>query len=360
MDRVQRKRRLRLLLLTDLALLVLCALCVLTARHLSGLLPSQQAAERWQGDNDLRFDQVSCFLPVDERIQLNQVFQFRYDMLAKFKEALPDEEEPMRLFRDAWSTSGKVVAATSLGKGDARVIAVGGSFFDFHPIRLINGSYLSEEDLMQDRVLLDEDLAWLLFGGTELQGMELRLNGVPYVVGGVIQREQDFASKKAYTAGMGLYMSYDGYKQLYPNAGIDCYELIMAQPVRNFTINFTREKFPIGQGSIVENTDRFSFARRMKVISQFGSRSMQSLGVVLPYWENAARCVEDWCALLTLLALVLALPPAVTALVGGVRLYKRGYRKLTEDWIPDGRDKIEEAIRVRQRRRWLKKHGQHE
>ena len=51
---------------------------------------------------------------------------------------------------------------------------------------------------------------------------------------------------------------------------------------------------------------------------------------------------------------------AVTALVGGVRLYKRGYRKLTEDWIPEGKDKIEEAIRVRQRRRWLKKHGQHE
>ncbi|MBO5495990.1 MAG: ABC transporter permease, partial [Oscillospiraceae bacterium] len=261
---------------------------------------------------------------------------------------------------DAWSTSGKVTAATSLGRGDARAIAVGGHYFDFHPLQLLNGSYLTEEDLMQDRVLLDEDLAWLLFGGTELQGMELRINGVPFVVGGVIQREQDFASKKAYTAGMGLYMSYDGYKQLKETAGIDCYELVMAQPVRNFTVNFVREKFPIGQGSIQENTGRFSFGARMKVLRQFGSRSMQTLGVLLPYWENAARCAEDWCALLTLLAMINAFPPALTALVGGIRLYKKGREKLTEEWLPEGMEKLDEAIRIRQRRRWLKKHGRHE
>ena len=90
--------------------------------------------------------------------------------------------------------------ASELGHGEASAIAVGGNFFDFHPIRLLNGTYLAESDLMKDRVLLDEDLAWLLFGGTDLQGMPMEINGVPFVVGGVVQREQDFASRRAYTA----------------------------------------------------------------------------------------------------------------------------------------------------------------
>jgi len=98
------------------------------------------------------------------------------------------------------------------------VIAVGGNFFDFHPIRLLSGNYITPDDLMQDRVLLDEETAWLLFGGTELSGMSFKINGVPFVVAGVIQREQDFASEKAYSSGMGIYMSYDGYSSLFEEA----------------------------------------------------------------------------------------------------------------------------------------------
>ena len=353
------------------AVLTLLALAfALTAHILGGTLAAQKTAERWKGESDLSFSQVSCFIPVDEKISLEQIYAFRTELVKKLEEAAFEDKDTSSLFADAWSTTGRAAVSTGLGKGEAAVIAVGGRFFDFHPIRLISGSYITEKDLMKDRVLLDEELAWLLFGGTELEGLEMRIEGVPFVVAGVIEREQDFASKKAYTAGMGLYMSYEAYSELKAgsdatagqpaDAGASCYEFVMAQPVDGYALSLAKDKFPIGHGEILENTNRYGFVRMLKLVGQFGSRSMQTLGVAYPYWENAARCTEDWYGLCLFLAIFFAVLPVVLTAVTIVRYIKRGKDKLEEDVIPKLKDGAEEAIRVRQRRRWEKKHGKHE
>ena len=347
----------RIVFLILCACLVLAsAACFLAEGRLTRLLSSQQAAERWQGEGEQSFTQLSCYLAVDEPIQLNEIYAFRYAILDQLHGAGYEADTDTRLFRDAWCTTGKVKVASELGHGEASAIAVGGNFFDFHPIRLLNGTYLAESDLMKDRVLLDEDLAWLLFGGTDLQGMPMEINGVPFVVGGVVQREQDFASRRAYTAGMGLYMSYDAYVLLNEDAGATCYELVLAEPVRGFAFSFVKEKFPIGQGVIVENSGRFSFGRVLSLIGDFGTRSMQNQGVIFPYWENAARAVEDWCAMLLLLGLLFAVFPVVVAVVWLIRLLKRGKEKLGDDVLPKAKDRIGEAIRKKQRKHWEKKH----
>lgn len=345
----------------------------LTAHILGGKLASQQMAERWRGENELKFSQVSCYIPVDEKISLEQIYTFRTEIVKKLEEAAIEDQNVDTLFADAWSTTGRVNVASGLGKGEAAVIAVGGRFFDFHPIRLISGSYFGENDLMKDRVLLDEELAWLLFGGTELDGMEMTINGQPFVVAGVIEREQDFASKKAYTAGMGLYMSYEAFSglqsadagaegdvQTVADAGASCYEFVMAEPVDGYAKSLADEKFPIGHGEILENSNRYGFERMIKLIGQFGSRSMQTLGVAYPYWENAARCIEDWYGLCLFLALLFAVLPVIMIIVNVVRYLKLGKDKLEDDVIPKLKDGAEEAIRVRQRRHWEKKHGKHE
>ena len=261
------------------------------------------------------------------------------------------------------TTTGKVAVSTDLGKGEARVIAVGGDFFQFHPIWLTSGNYISQSDFMQDRVLLDEELAWLLFGGTELTGMQLKINGVPFVVAGVIQREQDVFSRRAYTDGMGLFMSFDAYRQLNEDAGIDCYEFVMGEPVKGFALNLTREKFPIGRGEILQNTGRFTFSRLWKILEAYGTRSMQTRGIIYPYWENACRSAEDECALFMLLGFLFAVYPLVLVTVALVHLFKSGKEKLTEEILPDVSDRVEEAVRVRQRRAWERqqeRRGKHE
>ena len=351
----------RLLLLVLSALLLLAALaCAIGLVRLGGLLESQKEAARWRGENELNFKQLSCFIPGDEKLSLDQVYAFRYAMLSKLKEAAIEADAESGHFVDAWCAEGKALVSSELGRGEAHVLAVGGAFFDFHPIRLLSGSYLAEGDLMKDRVLLDEDLAWLLFGGTELTGLELRVNNVPFLVGGVIRREQDFASKKAYTDGMGLYMSYEAWKTLDEDAGISCYELVLAEPVKNFAVGVVREKFPIGGGVILENTGRFAPGNLLKLLGQFGQRSMQSRSIRYPYWENAARAVEDWCALLLLLGLLAAICPVISLLLVLRRVLRRSGEKLSGDLLPQWREQAEEAVRVRQRRRWLKRHGQRE
>ena len=126
--------------------------------------------------------------------------------------------------------------------------------------------------------------------------------------------------------------------------------------MEGFVSGFAEEKFPIGQGEILVNSGRFSFGRVLSLVGDFGSRSMQTHGVIYPYWENAARCVEDWCALLLFLGLLFLAFPAILGAILLFRLLKRGKKKLTEDLLPGVKEKAEEAVRKQQRKHWEKKH----
>lgn len=365
----------------ELVMLLAAVGCFIGIHSLSRMLPSQLAAERWRGDSEESFAQISCFIPVDETVTLNEIGAFREAVTTKLHEAALDIASDSVLVADAWSCVDKVSVSSALGKGDVYATAVGGEFFTFHPIRLISGNYITADDLMQDRALLDEETAWLLFGGTDIQGMTFKINGVPFVVAGVIEREEDYASKKAYTDGMGIFISYDAYTLLDSAAtalagatsssstasaaagaaasapGIQCYELVMPNPVKNFALNFVKEKFPLGRGEVINNSERFSLSALWTLIRGFDTRSMQTRGVIYPYWENASRGVEDRAALLLILAIALLVLPVITAVVVVVLMAIRGKRTLEEDLIPRWKASTEEAIRVRARRRWEKQHG---
>ena len=71
--------------------LLLAALgCFLGIQRLSRLLPSQLEAERWQGVSDIEYAQISCFIPVDGTVTLNQIGAFREEMAKKLHEAALD------------------------------------------------------------------------------------------------------------------------------------------------------------------------------------------------------------------------------------------------------------------------------
>ena len=71
-----------------------------------------------------------------------------------------------------FTTKPILTVSTERGNAQVKVTGVGGDYFRFHPLKLRSGSYLMETDLMKDRVLLDEELAWKLFGGMELTGSQ--------------------------------------------------------------------------------------------------------------------------------------------------------------------------------------------
>lgn len=347
----------RILWLIFCLLLTLAALgCLWRIHALSRSMSAQQAAERWQGESGQDFAQVSCFVPVDEALSQNQIYAFRAKMLQELNKAALDGEGSDGLWRDAWCAVGKLKVSSEKAAGEASVIAVGGDFFHFHPLRLLSGDYLREDDLMHDRVLLDQELAWLLFGGVELQGMEMKINDRIFVIAGVIEREQDEASRKAYTAGQGLYMSYDAYVELTGTESITAYEYVLPEPVRSFAVNVARESFPIGRGEILQNSGRFSCSRLFGLLSKMDERAMQGMGMIYPYWENAARVTENRCARLLLTAMLLLALPLVSLILLFQHGLKRGAEGFSEKLFPRIKDGVEEAFRRPARRRWEKQH----
>ena len=116
------------------------------------------------------------------------------------------------------------------------------------------------------------------------------------------------------------------------------YEIVMADPITNFTYNFVNESFG-STAMVVENSSRYGFKNIFSMFKNFGARSMKTDGVICPYWENAARVSEDYAARIWVLTLIFAIVPALTIIALFVlliiyisKLSKKGMLKLREAW----------------------------
>ncbi len=194
-----------------------------------------------------------------------------------------------------------------------------------------------------------------------MAGLTVTVNGTNFSVAGVIEREDDKASLKAYTDGMGIYMLYDTWLDLNTDengiseVGITEYEIVLANPVKHFALSAAQEKFPVKDSIIVENSSRYDGDHMQYILSNMASRGLQTVGAVYPYWENAARITEFYAALYYLAAIVLLVPAAGTILVRLIQMAIKGKKTLSEEKIPELKENLEEEIRVRQRRAWEKR-----
>lgn len=335
------------LLVLNAALLLAMTASLVGLRVVSGTLDSVTAAARFQGGSETRFAQLACFLPVDQGKAETDILTFRQGLDSKFVEQSLEAPENGKLFLDAYSGTAKVSVAADNGSSTVTAVGVGGDFFYFHPLTLRSGAYITGDDLMDDLVVLDEEMAWRLFGGIDLAGMTLTINGEPFVVSGVISREDDFATKKAYGEEGGIFMSFSALSRLVEGAAISCYEIVMPDPISGYAKSIVEDSFPVGNGDVVENSSRYSLSHLLEVIGSFGERSMRTNGVIYPYWENALRLTEDYAALLLILSVLFALCPCIFAVAIVVKYIRRGYRRIKET-VPA---KVEAAVEQRKEQR---------
>jgi len=303
-------------------LLILIGICLIKIHSYGNVLLSQKAADFWAGDSDARFAQVSCFFPVDAKADVNAVSAFRATIDKKLTDAGTTLKTEGETWTDAYSAEGKVTVTGERTSSEATAIGVGGNFFLFHPYTLISGSYIGEDDIMKDRVVLDYELAWKLFGGASLEGMTVTIDGVPYYVAGVVRRETDKFSLKAFSGQPVIYMAYSTLAALDENTGIDCYEIAMPDPISNFAKTFVQDSFKSANGVAVENSTRYSFTSISGIFKNFGSRSMATTGVIYPYWENAARVTEVYIARLYVFVVLLGIFPFICLVVLAVLAVK--------------------------------------
>lgn len=341
-------RRTVFLLTLNLVLAVLAGLCIFQLTQLEGLLLSQQAAKRWRGDSENRFAQVSVFLPVDETADEAAVDVFRGSLEQAMTDASLEAPENGSLWQDAWCGTATLTVTGPHGEQTVKTIGVGGDFFSFHPLWLRSGSYLTSRDYMADRVVLDEEMAWSLFGSNDVSGLEVTIGERNYLIAGVVSREDDFASELAYTEDAGMFMSIEALRLL-TEVPVDCYEIVMPDPISGFAKKTVEDGFPVGDGVVVENSKRYSLLSLARVLLDFGKRSMNTHAVIYPYWENAARLVEDYAALLLLLAVLLAVCPVVFAIILLVRWSKKGIIA-AKDRIAGA---IEEKVEAKKRKNYI-------
>lgn len=340
------------LLILNIVLVLGSIGCFLGLWRVSGTLESLTAADRFRGEGDARFAQLACYLPVDDGKTEENIFSFRQDLESQMVEQSLEAQEGGRLYIDAYSGTAAVsISSANAGSATVKAVGVGGDFFYFHPLYLRSGAYIKSGDLMDDLVVLDEEMAWRLFGGTDLAGLTVSINGTPFVVSGVVSRETDFATGKAYTGDGGVYMSFSALKRLVDSAGVTGYEIVMPNPIGGYAKGLLSDNFPIGDGDIVENSSRYGLLHLWEVIRSFGLRSMRNNGVIYPYWENAARLTEDYAALLLLLGVLLALYPLLTVLVLIIKDIRRAYR-FAKVKIPE---KVDEAVEKHREERLEKK-----
>jgi len=299
---------------------------LLAAAALPRPLQSQRQAERWAGESGKRFKQFTCVLSPGQSLDLETIYRFRSG--ASDKIAASDFELPAggSAFCDAWSVGGTLKVGGPRGRFDAAALSVGGRFFNFHPMPLLSGGYLSETDVMKDRVVLDEQLAWMLYGSTDLTGVTVEIGGLDFVVVGVVAQPDDRFTRAVSEGGPTLYMDFEN-RALTSADGVVCYEVVLPEPVKGFARSVAEDPFAT-RGLVVENTGRFSFGASMQRLRSIGKLGTRTTAVTFPVWENAAIAAETACALLRFAALLCLIWPAVL-LIAALRLLLRfGGKKL--------------------------------
>ncbi|SFC36918.1 ABC transporter permease [Butyrivibrio sp. YAB3001] len=332
------------LLLVDLILGLICRLFV-------SKLPEQLAADRWNYEgNDA---QVSIFFTEDQMITPDDIKKLEYTMETKLRDAGvlnkdDDEEENAGKIVDTIELGGNEQKTEASDKekvneiallynscysaqgftsivfedrtaSDVDAIGVEGDFFFFHPLTLVNGAYFSPDDIMKDRIVVDEELAWQLFGSSDIIGQCVEIGGVNHYIAGVVKRDEGRINKAAGLNKSVVFMSYESLSQYgtilsgrtdssgssedgtsSSNGGINCYEAVIPNPVDGSAAKMVKESSGIEDKyiSVVDNTNRFTFFNILEIIGSFGKRSMWDKPIFYPYWENVARGWEDIIALI--------------------------------------------------------------
>jgi hypothetical protein len=327
-----RKKLTRYLFLSVLLLLGLIFLFL--SKRMGSSLLDQQEAKRWSSDGT-RYTQVSVFLGGSKKYADSDVNSFRVNLSQKLEQAsLKAATQSSRLWIDCYSWEEEGSAAYGSTSVDVMVTAVGGEFFAFHPLELKSGYYLGANELMKDRVVIDENLAWKLFGSFDVVGQKILVNNTPCYIAAVVGASKGKIGEYAYGSKPRLYAPMELLKEASTttseSGSITCYEVLIPNPVKGFGKKIVtdylfgevqageeetaKEKQRTQDVEVVENTTRFNPLSLLTLVKGFGIRSMRENLIKYPYWENIARAKEEYAALYLLVAFIAFLLPAFATL----------------------------------------------
>ncbi len=312
-------------------------------RRMGSSQDTQQMAERWRDKGNVA--QNGCVFSPNAYVTEDSVLEFEHALDRVLVEAsitLEAENPSARLWADAYSADGKIMLSSDKTTLTLDAIGIGGDFFLFHPLKLVSGAYFSGNDLMQDYCVIDEDTAWQLFGSNDVAGMIVYISGYPHMITGVVERPEGRLEEAAGLDSSVVYVSYQTLQQYGQSNGLNHYEIIMPNPVSDFARQKVQENFGVDEKEIeiVENSSRYSLLSSLKILLEFGTRSMNGKAIIYPYWENIARGYEDMVAAVTLFMLLFLLYPIIVLVVVFIKWWRHKGWTFKDVWMKV-KDKIE-------------------
>ena len=305
------KKQLVLLVIIAVGLLVFGILTAVSGA-VAGTQKTQYCAKYW--DPDGRYSMVSVFLPEDSGLKQEKVRQLQYTLdQALIKEAMEAPADNARLYVAAYSVKSQVSLFSQRAKSQqCTAYGVGGDFFRFHNYELISGSYLMEDSIANDQVVIDEEAAWKIFGAIEVDGMTLTYNGKEYIVQGVVKPQDGYKTKTGGAESGTVFFPLEAIGQ-----DADCYEIIFPNPVSGFALKQVKEAFTSCGYSeddirVIDNSERYSFVNSAKRVLKWTDKGM---ALKYPYWENSAIAVENIVDLLTFFRIIFIIPPIAIVII---------------------------------------------
>lgn len=265
----------------------------------------QFAGERW----DENAVQLSSFFPKETALSAEEIAEIRKQL----NFSIADDTETASWY-DAYSCEGKtvqVLGAKRVSKS-TELMLVSEHYFRIHRFSLLCGNYLTAADASSRRVVLDENAAWILFGSSDIAGMEVTIDSCIYEVAGVVadvRRAEDDAYPRIYM----LYSDYTAAEE--ENPPITCYEAVLHEPVEGYGLTCFEEavqgavNMPVSGIStehlyhIVQNTGRFSSSAVRDYLKSITDYTTRTKAIAYPDHENAALIALHRIAGLTLLGI---------------------------------------------------------
>lgn len=294
-------------LVSGIVVFILVLLLQILGNRFIGKLEDQKAASRWGAVSTAA--QISAFFSTDSEVSVGQIQDMEHKLDQKLEadsiiSASPNAEA--RLWADTYSGTGSLNISTDHGKMTIKAIGIGGDFFLFHPLKLVNGNYFSGNDVNHDYCVIDTDTAWQLYGSNDICGMPISVGNRTLLICGVVERPRGKLAESAGLKNSVIYVSYDFLSGVNETAEstipLDHYEIVMPNPIKAYGLATIKELLGVDEEAVefVENSKRFSLLESIQVIRDFGTRSMNGKAIIYPYWENIARGYEDIYSFITL------------------------------------------------------------
>ena len=265
---------------------------------------SAQIANEWDSSGKSVF--LSSYFAEQSGITVKHI----YELDAQVRKSLitNGEAEPKTTY--SYSGCSEVSVQNKDIQMEVTAIGVGENFFYFHPVSLLSGSYFYPEQQGLDLVIIDQNLAWVLYGSDNIVGMSIEIGGKPHRIAGVMKWEKSGLQKRAGYNKPLIFMSYPSLKGMDETLSVTACDVLMSEITSGFGKTTLKSYLETNMGlrenqyDIVNHTKRLKKSSLKSALEQMKYNSMKTKQLSYPYWENMSRYVRDECARLLCVQMV--------------------------------------------------------